>query len=450
MLKKAASLLKALSLGGLVIVLVLLPFWRHRVLYRRPPEAVFFALRDIILYTSDYFIIGTLGAWLLSRRLQGETPTLHIGTSAIFTPMVALLLLGLVSAFQAIDPVYALYHALRCLLLLTFFLLLANAPFVTPGLIAWVLSFTIVLQASIGGLQFVQGRSLGLQRLGEVVLNPNWPGISIVGIGEERWLRAYGLTQHPNLLGGCLMVCLLILVGYALDRPHGERWVLTAFFGLGLAGLLFTFSRAAWLGALAGGTVTMGLLSLTGARRKASWRAVVPFLIVALVVVTIFVTTYGRLLIPRLGLTNQGTEIRSVEERKVLMDGALALIYRYPFLGVGLGNFAVALYRVVPETVAAYPTYQPVHNVPLLVTAELGLLGGALWLALIIRPWVVLWQHRREIHLTGWWAGLNGALMGLSVVSLFDAYVWSAHQGALALTLVLGLWAREWKRKTLE
>jgi O-antigen ligase len=167
-----------------------------------------------------------------------------------------------------------------------------------------------------------------------------------------------------------------------------------------------------------------------------------------LVVATVFVATSGRLLMPRLGLATQGTEIRSVEERGVLMDGALALIRRRPILGVGLGNFPVALYRLVPETVAAYPSYQPVHNVLLLLTAELGLLGGALWLGLLVAPWMMLWLRRRELAITPWWAGLSGALAGLSVVSLFDAYVWSAHQGMLALTLVLGLWSRAWTQQT--
>lgn len=431
-----------------MVVLILLPFWRHRVLYRRPPEAVYFAFRDLIVYTSDYFLVGTLGAWLLARRLRGEERGLRPGPLAFFGPLAGILALGLLGAAQAVDPRYTLYHALRLVVLLAFYALLVNAAFVTPRWIAWGLGLSAALQAVIGLLQFIQGRSLGLQRLGEVVLDPAWSGISVVAVGAERWLRAYGLAQHPNLLAGCLMVCLLLLVGYALDRSRIERLSLTALFGLGLAGLLVTFSRAAWLGAMVGGAVMMALLSLTRARRKAAWRAVVPFLAVALVVATVFVATSGRLLMPRLGLATQGTEIRSVEERAVLMDGALALIRRRPILGVGLGNFPVALYRLVPETVAAYPSYQPVHNVLLLLTAELGLLGGALWLGLLVAPWMMLWLRRRELAITPWWAGLSGALAGLSVVSLFDAYVWSAHQGMLALTLVLGLWSRAWTQQT--
>ena len=42
------------------------------------------------------------------------------------------------------------------------------------------------------------------------------------------------------------------------------------------------------------------------------------------------------------------------------------------------------------------------------------------------------------------WAGVSGALLALLAVSFADFYVWSSHQGQLALWLVLGLWAKEW------
>ena len=115
-----------------------------------------------------------------------------------------------------------------------------------------------------------------------------------------------------------------------------------------------------------------------------------------------------------------------------------------PALGVGLANYPTALYHLARETVAAYPVYQPVHNVLLLATAELGVLGGGLWLALLVAPWLALWRKRQTVQMTAWWAGTGGALAALAVVSFFDAYPWSAHQGKLMLWLILGLWARQW------
>jgi hypothetical protein len=115
-----------------------------------------------------------------------------------------------------------------------------------------------------------------------------------------------------------------------------------------------------------------------------------------------------------------------------------------PVLGVGLGNYPTALYQLARDTVAAYPVFQPVYNVALLVTAELGPFGGLLWLFLILSPWTALWLRRWQVPITAWWAGLNGAFLSLIVISFLDFYVWTSHQGRLMLWLVLGLWAREW------
>jgi O-antigen ligase len=148
-------------------------------------------------------------------------------------------------------------------------------------------------------------------------------------------------------------------------------------------------------------------------------------------------------------LTSQGTEIRSFEARALQVPAAWTLIQMRPVLGVGLGNYATALYRLVRGLIAAYPVYQPVYSVVLLVTAELGLLGGGFWLALIALPWPGLWLARRQVRVTAWWAGLCGAMLGLVTVSFLDNYVWSSHQGRLMWWLVLGLWAREWVQSRL-
>jgi O-antigen ligase len=265
-------------------------------------------------------------------------------------------------------------------------------------------------------------------------------------VGEQRWLRAYGFTQHPNLLGGLLMASLLAIGGYYLGRSGGRRALLLVALGLGMATLLLTFSRAAWLGAVAGGLTLVGVIVWARWRgqRLAVRSSVVSLTIVVIVVLLTFVAIYWPLLQPRLGLVSQGVEIRSVDARVMQIKASWTLIRMRPLLGVGLGNFPTALYRLAPETMAAYPVFEPVHNVALLSTAELGVLGGALWLCLLFSPWHALWLRRREMRLNPWWAGLSAALAGLTVVSFLDAYVWSSHQGRLMLWLVWGLWAREW------
>jgi O-antigen ligase len=442
--------LETLSIWGLVALLATLPFWRHRVLIHRPLDPVFFEFHDVTLYTNDLLWLTAIGAWLLSRLVDRAPGRLRLGPWFLFGPLVGFILLSMVGIPFAIDRLYAAYQTVRLLLLLALYLLLVNIPLVR-GAIAWPLATGMALQTLVAVPQFVLGRSLGLKKLGEVTVDAAWPGASVVMVGEERWLRAYGLSQHPNLLAGCLMAMLLVVVGYYLVQRDWRRVPLLLALGLGFAGLLLTFSRAAWLGTLVGGAVIFVLLAWAWHRKQwfPDWLTLGLLAAVLLLLVVSFVAVNWSLLQPRLGLVSQGTEIRSVEARKMQIPAALELIRMRPVLGVGLGNYPTALYQLARETVAAYPVFQPVYNVALLVTAELGPLGGLLWLLLILSPWMALWLRRWQLPITAWWAGLSGAFLALIVISFLDFYVWTSHQGRLMLWLVLGLWAREWGASAL-
>jgi O-antigen ligase len=426
-------------------LLVTLPFWRHRVLLHRAGDPVFFEFHDITLYTNDLLWWAAVSAWLLSFLLRPPPRRLRLGPWFISGPIGGLLALSALGIPLAVDPVYAGYQTVRLLLLALLYLMVINAS-LTPGLIAWSLAAAMALQAVVALPQFALGRSLGLERLGEITVKAAWPGASVVMVGEQRWLRAYGLAQHPNLLGGCMMVMLLVVVGFYLGQSGWRRVPLLPALGLGFSTLLLTFSRAAWLGTVLGGVMMLVLLLWTRRQRHWSLHGSSIVLLVALFLTlgAVFAAVNWPLLQPRLGLASQGVEIRSVESRAMQIEAAWVLIQKRPYLGVGIGNFPTALYRLAREAVAAYPVFQPVHNVALLSTAELGFPGGVLWFAWMVAPWAALWLGRRRVRVTPWWAGLSGALAALTVVSFFDFYVWSSHQGRLLLWLTFGLWAREW------
>jgi len=448
---RSARLAEKLSLWFVTALWVVQPLWQHRVLRHRIPEAVFFEFHDFILYTSDLFWGIALGTWLLSRRLKRAQSAWQLGPRFLSGLLYTLILLSFVSVPGAAGSTYAAYQSLRLFLLLAVYVMTLNLP-ITPAPITSALAASTVLQAAIALLQFALGHSLGLGWLGEVAVNAEGAGASVVMAGNARWLRGYGLTQHPNLLGGCLMIFLLLIAGYYLGQPGKQRIPLLAVLGLGLAGLLTTFSRSAWLGATTGGGTMLALLILPSFRQEQppDRKAVLLLIAIALGTAISFATIHWPLLETRLGLARQGVEIRSVEERSSLAAGAWALIRQRPLLGVGPGNFSTALYWLSPETVAAYPIYQPVHNVALLATAELGILGGALWLGLMAAPWLALCLARHQLRMTPWLAGLSGALAALAVVSWLDAYVWSSHQGRLLQWLVWGFWGRAWNNARKE
>jgi O-antigen ligase len=304
----------------------------------------------------------------------------------------------------------------------------------------------MAVQAALSVPQFLLGHTTGLAQLGEIPNDSRWSGASVVAWGERRWLRAYGLTQHPNVLGGLAMAALQLITGFSFSQSWPRRLVLLAFLGATFGTLQLTFSRGAWLGAACGGLVLLGLLQWARQREAGivagSWLGLMA--VALLVMVLVFGTLTWPLLHARFGMRDEGIEIRSVEERAFLSQAGLTLVRMEPWLGLGLGGFSAGLARLAPETVSYYLSYTPVHAVVLLATAELGVVGGLLWLCVLAGPWLALWFRRRQLSMTPWWAGLCATMAALTVVSFFDHYVWSFQQGRLMFWLVWGLWAREW------
>jgi O-antigen ligase len=141
----------------------------------------------------------------------------------------------------------------------------------------------------------------------------------------------------------------------------------------------------------------------------------------------------------RLAAPASYTESRSLDERRVLAEASLLLIRHSPAVGVGAGNFSTAvtpLVRGVPGT-----TPQPVHNLPLLLSAELGLGGGVVWVWLMLAPPILAWRRFREGRLNLWGLGLTAGLVALAVTDLFDFYSWGWPQGRLLRWVYLGLWS---------
>jgi O-antigen ligase len=452
MKEKLGRLAEGASTWSLAALLLILPFWGHWVLFGQPVDPVLYDYHEIVLYATDLFLWTALAGWLLSRLLSGSTPKLQWGPLFLLVPQFGLLALGLIGVLQAVDPVYAAYGVVRLAFLPVFYLMLVNAP-VKRELIVWPLAAGMAIQGAVGVPQFLLGRSLGLKWLGETPIDAGTSGASVVMVGEQRWLRAYGLTQHPNVLGGLLMASFWVVIGHYLTQRGWRRIALLGLLVAGWGTLLVPFSRGAWLGVAVGGLVMGGcLLFWPGAARqphRSVSRSTVTMLAGVLVAaLLVFVLGNWQLLRPRLGLVSQGVEVRSLDERGELNSAALTLIEMRPWLGVGLSNFSEALLRLAPGSVSKYRDYSPVHNVLLLTTAELGLPGGVVWLCLLVLPWLALWLRRRQVQMAAWWAGLSAALAALAVVSFLDHYVWSFQQGRLILWLVLGLWAREWMARS--
>jgi O-antigen ligase len=99
---------------------------------------------------------------------------------------------------------------------------------------------------------------------------------------------------------------------------------------------------------------------------------------------------------------------------------------------VGAANFPLLVAADGQEAISSHA-----HNVVLQIAAEIGVLGGAIWLWLWLTP--ALWLWRRRYQLTPWATVAGHAWLAIGVINLFDAYFWVLDAGRLMSMLVLAL-----------
>lgn len=256
--------------------------------------------------------------------------------------------------------------------------------------------------------------------LGSVALFVHVPGRSVLTAYEGT--RARALFKDPNVLGPFLVPAALLLM-HEIFEPRLLRWgrlTKLAVLAVLIAGVLFSYSRAAWLN-LAVAVLVMGALLWLrpgGARRALVFGAVLA-LVVATVVVSIEVTGQLSFLKERAHFQTYDSQRFGVQSK------GIALGEHHP-LGVGPGQFEAH------EPISAHSTY-------IRTWAEEGPAGLAVLLALLLGTlWLALRNARRGWDTHGLApAALVAAWCGILVNSVFvDTLHWR-H-----LWLVAGLiWA---------
>lgn len=274
----------------------------------------------------------------------------------------------------------------------------------------------LLFYGSIGAAQTTLQHDLGLQTLGEFRLDPRKSGVSVIesALGT-RWLRPYSLTPHPNLFAGAMLAGLCAALALALDERPERRRVGRIAWGLGLYLLLMSFSRGA---VLALGLSALALLPVLLRHWRKHW---LPLVLISAAVGTAFMIVYRPFVLARFGEGQQTTEMRSIADRLVYTDIALHAIEGRPLQGLGAGNFpwyaADYLWRYTDYALRG----DNVHNVALLVTAELGLIGTSLLsvalLSALLSAYRLCWQQAEAQRLA-----LLALALAYVAVGLFDQY----------------------------
>lgn len=292
----------------------------------------------------------------------------------------------------------------------------------------------LVVPFSLGVWQIVFDASPASTVLGLATRDAAALGDSVTLAADgTRQLRAYGSFPHPNIFAGYLAVGVLSL--RALWRRGMRGWqgcVLQAGMLALIVGVVLTASRSALLGLALG--VGLALLVTHMKNTKLARIAVIP-----VAILVIGSALFASVVLPAQTAALRGggyTEERSVVERVVQYANYPKVVGGEWLLGSGLGTYAFAAADAEPGLMVW--AYQPIHNVPLLIVAEIGIIG-----ALVVLAWSSSIDRVNFARFPNADAVVAFAMGNVVLVILFfDHYIWSTWAGLALLAYVMALTVR--------
>lgn len=239
--------------------------------------------------------------------------------------------------------------------------------------VGWLVNaFLVILifEEAIGIAQVLRGAPIGLTRLGE------YPPLITFGAS----VSAKGTFVHHYIFGGFVLIGAAFFAGLANEESR-VRWGYAAVAAASSFSFAFSYSRAGAVG-LAG----VFFLMMLSIRR---WRAaLVPGALILGFLAGFALSPDGWLLrfdqSFRPPVTPGMTRADVIStERFFLMSQATEMMKNHPILGAGAGYymFELADQTGIPPT---DDNLKPVHNVPMLIGAESGILAGLASFALLI------------------------------------------------------------------
>ena len=160
-----------------------------------------------------------------------------------------------------------------------------------------------------------------------------------------------------------------------------------------------------------------------------------------------FVIVFLPILETRFSVSSQA-EIVSVTERSSSIVESWEIFQDNKWIGVGIGNYTLASYQKDPTRPGW--EYQPVHNIPLLIVSEIGIIGFSLLMLVILSCLIFLHGSAERMKKRKDWLINNMSFVFMSVLllffyitlALFDHYLFSSYIGLLMTGLYSGLSCR--------
>lgn len=443
---------------ALLLWVGLLPLQTRYFLHRGTLGGGLWEYGTLSLYATDILLIIALLAAFFSKKTPARQRPKHL-PKIVFTGAAALVGVVLFSSMNALDVGVAFGVSCRMIAGLVAAWLLITSEVPLTGYMAAV-AVSASLEAVVVLAEFTLQSVPASTLFGLAAHAPAVAGDAVVETTIGRFLRGYGTLPHPNMAAGWLAFGLVASSGlYLRSRDRLERAVILAVFTIISAGLFLTFSRAGLLGWLA-----ILVLLVTGVLLRerwaghSSWRAIqqrvdlslglkmMKLVAVSFLLLGVFLHTFAPLVQGRANTVNR-LEKKSIAERTTQIDETKSIFGKYWLFGVGVGNYTKAVHNVIDGGRQSWG-YQPVHNVILLATTEIGLAGLCVLLWFLITLIVAAFQeHRRQwshqqLHDIPWIVIASLGLCLLFLLGLVDHYLWSLPFGIFFSWVAFGLWAK--------
>jgi O-antigen ligase len=341
--------------------------------------------------------------------ISPESPPVRVNF-VFFWPCIIYMVAGVASLFNALHYELVFFELFRIATLIMILLLTMNFGRIRH--LRVFLIFLIVgmcLEGTLACIQYATGKTIGLALFGEEHLVKQNIGFL--------FSRATGTIGHPNFLAYYFEI--LLPLTFAMFLGTQNRWTrLFCFVALmiGLAGILTTLSRGSWITLPL--SFTLVFLVLYGKRLfhiKTALYLVLAGIIVVIGLVFAYPTIEKRFI---------HDDYKSAAMRMPLNRAAFSIIKQFPVVGIGMNNFVEVFskYDTTGKSRILRGGKNPVHNLYLLVWAEVGLFGFLAFLSIFAATFMVI--KRLLFEVSFWYRavliGIASGLMAHMIHGLFD------------------------------
>ena len=442
----------------LYLTIFLLPIQTRWIIKYGEINSDLWGYGTISLYAVDILLLLLITLFLSDYFLNKRTLKLNKNKKIIRVwSIIALLELAIISSiFASTDKLVAFWGYSEFLLGISLLLFIIYTNYNFTKLI-YAFFAGVLTQAFLGIWQFLTQSSFRTKWLGMSLHDPMQPGTSVIETfnqlaQSERWLRAYGGLDHPNVLGGLLVVAIILITNYELHItnypksrvkdfkikiPDSRFQILNSKFNIlntllfltFLTALFFTFSRAAWLGLCVGIFILFAIAIYK--KEKTSLKKLFQLGSISIALIAILFSQFHGLVFTRLAADTR-LEVKSSQERLASYARSFEIIKDHWFWGVGIGNYTLADRDIDLQNNITYPNwhYQPVHNTFLLILTEIGIIGLLAFIGLII----ILIQDPKQVSKLS-----IPIIFALLTIMIFDHWLWSLHFGILLFWFSVGI-----------